>query len=159
MNKNLIIGLLAAVILVLLGILAFTNRSAAPITGEPVATSTGNPTSVPVYAEKPNLVRVQNVANGSRIASPVTVKGEARGYWFFEASFPVEIRDENGRVLGGGIAEAQEEWMTENYVPFTAVVSFNPGTATKGYIALIKDNPSGLPENDDELLVPVSFGP
>lgn len=91
------------------------------------------------------------------IASPVTVSGKARGYWFFEASFPIEIIDGNGTVLGIGIAQAQDEWMTEGYVPFSTAITFTePGTDT-GFIIFKKDNPSGLPEHDATVAVPIIF--
>lgn len=94
------------------------------------------------------------------ISSPVTLMGQARGYWFFEASFPVSIVDWDGRIIGEGVATADGEWMTEDFVPFTATVDFtlNPTTPYKrGSIILRKDNPSGLPEYDDALEIPITF--
>ncbi|HBB27246.1 TPA: hypothetical protein DCZ36_01965, partial [Candidatus Gracilibacteria bacterium] len=92
--------------------------------------------------------------------SPLTIRGEARGYWFFEASFPVVLTDKKGRVLTGTIATAQSEWMTEEFVPFEAVLNFEGSQLPegKGILVLKRDNPSGLPENDDALKVPVSIG-
>jgi spore germination protein GerM len=52
-----------------------------------------------------------------------------------------------------------EEWMTEEYVPFEATLSFNPPQTETGTLILSKDNPSGLPEHDDELRIPVRFAP
>jgi len=106
---------------------------------------------------KSNLIAVEGISGGQKISSPVVIRGSAWGYWFFEASFPVEVQDESGNVLGGSIATAEGEWMTEEFVPFTAKVEFSPGEATKGYLVLIKGNPSGLPENEDELRIPVTF--
>ncbi len=100
---------------------------------------------------------VENLQAGQKISSPVTVTGQARGNWYFEASFPVKVLDNDDAVIGGGIATAQGEWMTTDYVPFSATVEFNPGTSTQGVVVLQKDNPSGLPENDDELAIPVTF--
>jgi hypothetical protein len=122
------------------------------------------PAEQPPVAETPTpseeeMVRVEAPMPGDLIASPVVVRGEARGNWYFEASFPVRVFDALGRELGVGVAQAQGEWMTEEFVPFEVIVSFtNPETPT-GYILLIKDNPSGLPEFDDQVLVPVKFRP
>ena len=50
--------------------------------------------------------------------------------------------------------------MTEEFVPFEAVLEFDDSQIpeNKGVLVLKKDNPSGLPENDDALKVPVSVG-
>lgn len=46
--------------------------------------------------------------------------------------------------------------MTEEFVPFTATLRFtSPGG--HGTLILRKDNPSGLPEHDDALVIPVRF--
>lgn len=110
--------------------------------------------------EKSNLIRLSSPQPGEVITSPLTIRGEARGYWFFEASFPVVLTDEKGRVLTGTIATAQNEWMTEEFVPFEAVLRFEGSQLPegKGILVLKRDNPSGLPENDDALKVPVLIG-
>lgn len=96
------------------------------------------------------------------ISSPLTVTGKARGFWFFEASFPVYLTDWDGRIIATGIATAQKDWMTEDFVPFIAVLEFDvppgPGQArNRGTLILQKDNPSGLPENDDAREITVYF--
>lgn len=47
--------------------------------------------------------------------------------------------------------------MTEEFVPFEAKIEFEILATSKGVLILEKDNPSGLPENDDQLRVPVRF--
>lgn len=91
--------------------------------------------------------------------SPLVVTGEARGTWFFEGSFPVALLDAHGNTLLQTYAQAQGEWMTEDFVPFRSELTFAaPPTAT-GTLLLEKDNPSGLPEHDDEFRIPVRFSP
>lgn len=90
------------------------------------------------------------------ISSPLIIEGEARGTWFFEASFPVKLTDQDGMIITSGIAQAQSDWMTENFVPFKAELNFN-STSTGGILILEKDNPSGLPENDKSIEIPVIF--
>ncbi|MEK7493945.1 MAG: Gmad2 immunoglobulin-like domain-containing protein, partial [Patescibacteria group bacterium] len=106
---------------------------------------------------KANLIRVATPGPMEKIASPLTVKGEARGYWFFEASFPVRLRDGNGKEIAVGIAQAEKEWMTEEFVPFSATLTFTKPSTEKGTLVFQKDNPSGLPEHDDELRIPIIF--
>lgn len=106
--------------------------------------------------EKTDLIRVSSPRPNQSITSPLTITGEARGNWYFEASFPVTLEDLNGRTIAQGIATAQSEWMTPEFVPFEATLTFAvPGKA--GTLVLHKDNPSGLPEHDDMLRVPVVF--
>ncbi|MCJ7786739.1 GerMN domain-containing protein, partial [Patescibacteria group bacterium] len=78
-------------------------------------------------------------------------------YWFFEASFPIKLVDEKGNELGIAIAQAQSDWMTEDFVPFEAELHFELPVTEKGTLILEKDNPSGLLENADELRIPVKF--
>jgi Immunoglobulin-like domain of bacterial spore germination len=109
---------------------------------------------------KKDLIVLSSPIPLSQISSPVTLTGKARGYWFFEGSFPVTVVNWDGLIIGEGIATADGEWMTENFVPFTATVNFtfDPETPYKrGSLILQKDNPSGLPENDDALEIPITF--
>ena len=107
-----------------------------------------------VTVPKPNTV----------VTSPLVIRGEARGNWYFEASFPIELVDGNGVELARGIAQAQGDpatgevnWMTTEFVPFQATLNFTNPQTTTGIIILKKDNPSGLPEHDAEIRVPVHF--
>lgn len=100
-----------------------------------------------VDAPRPN----QKFASGS------SVKGKARGIWFFEGSFSGELFDAKRNSLGTVILQAKGDWMTSDFVPFAGNLTFStPGTAT-GTLVLKKDNPSGLPENDKKLSIPVTF--
>jgi len=104
-----------------------------------------------------DLVKITKPVPNELIFSPLTIEGEARGFWYFEASFPVLLLDANGKEISRTTARAQGEWMTENYVPFKAMLEFTkPATAT-GTLVLEKDNPSDLPENADGLKIPVRF--
>lgn len=102
-------------------------------------------------SSKTNLVKVTSPKQSALITNPVTITGEARGTWFFEASFPVKIFDENEVVIGQGIAQADGDWMTEEFVPFNTKISFTSPTTNCGIIVLEKDNPSGLAANDDSV--------
>lgn len=107
-----------------------------------------------------DMIKISAPKVGEEVASPIEIRGEARGTWFFEASFPVYVVDWDGKIIGQGIATAQGEWMTENYVPFTASIDFKVSEisgnySNRGAIIFKKDNPSGLPEFDDAYEMPV----
>ncbi len=106
---------------------------------------------------KSDLIVVNSPKPLDLVSSPLSISGEARGYWYFEASFTVRMVDSNGNVLGEHYATAQEEWMTEDFVSFEAELAFdNPQTET-GILILEKANASGLEEHADELRIPVRF--
>lgn len=100
-------------------------------------------------------IRNLSVKSGQEITSPLVVEGEARGTWFFEASFPIKITDEQGNALGISYAQAQSEWMTEDFVPFKGEITYVSKIDGNGFLVLEKDNPSGLPENADAIKIPV----
>jgi hypothetical protein len=108
--------------------------------------------------ELPDNLRNLNVEAGDRISSPVTLTGEAR-LWYFEASFPISIVDRDGNVLDQAPAQAQGEWMTEEFVPFEATLEFDVEEETRGFIVYEKDNPSGLPEQAESFRLPVVLMP
>lgn len=100
---------------------------------------------------------IQLVPTGDTVTSPLIVTGEAR-LWYFEGSFPVRLVNQQGQTLVDSYASADGEWMTEDWVPFTAELVFSPPlSGTTGKLILMKDNPSGLPENDDQVEIPVKF--
>jgi len=92
------------------------------------------------------------------IQSPLVVEGKARGTWFFEADFPVILVDWDGLIIAEGIARTEENWMTEDFISFEAKIEFEkPTLKNNGTLILRKDNPSGLPEYDDALEIPIIF--
>ena len=94
---------------------------------------------------KMDLIRLDSPRPNAEVVSPLKIIGQARGSWFFEASFPVVLEDQNGLAVARGYATATSDWMTENFVGFTAELTFSGQTGAKGRLILKKDNPSGLP--------------
>ncbi len=80
--------------------------------------------------------------------------GEAPGNWFFEASFPIQVRDKGNNKVGQTTGQAQSDWMTTELVPFTAEITVT-GYSGPATLVLLKDNPSGLPENEDSVSIPI----
>lgn len=107
--------------------------------------------------EKIDLIKIDSPRPNTLVTSPLEVTGQARGTWYFEANFPVKLLDADGNVLAQIPAQAQADWMTEEFVPFKATLEFEMPTTATGTLILEKDNPSGLPEYNDSLIVPVKF--
>src|SRR3989344_5285665 len=95
-----------------------------------------------------DMIRVTSPFPNATISSPFVVRGEARGNWYFEASFPIRLYDANGTELIALPVQAKGDWMTTEFVPFEASVSFGTPTTETGTLVLQKDNPSGLPQNE-----------
>lgn len=111
-------------------------------------------------------IQVAAPAPGTVVTSPLQLSGEAKGSWYFEASAPVEIRDWQGNMIAQSFVTAQGDWMTVNFVPFTGTITFtspytpgDPVTWKQGTLVFKKDNPSGLPQNDDQISIPIQFAP
>lgn len=118
--------------------------------------------ATPQKASLKDLIVLDSPLPGAVISSPLTLTGKARESWYFEASFPVEITDWDGRIIAQGHAEAQGDWMTTEYVPFTAVLAFTvPASSASvshtGSLILHNDNPSGDPARERALTVPIVF--
>ncbi len=107
--------------------------------------------------EKLDLIQASTPRPGDEITSPLVIEGEARGFWFFEASFPARLLDGNGKEISVAVMQAQDEWMTENFVPFRGTLTFPTPSTEKGILVLEKENPSGLPEHADDLRIPIRF--
>ncbi len=127
--------------------------------GKSFVEDVGGSTSSPQDNElaKADVIRIISPRPNDTVTSPLTITGEARGTWFFEASFPVRLEDENGVQLGIVPATAKGEWMTTEFVPFSATLTFSKPATENGRLILEKDNPSGLPEHADALIFPVHF--
>lgn len=147
MAKNLAL-LVLSVGLILSGALLYREKNKEIKT--PIVNVVENP--------KSDIIKVTSPTPNQKISSPLTLTGEARGLWYFEASFPAELLDKKGNVLWQGPIQAASDWMTENFVPFEAKMDFKvPAGETNGKLILHKDNPSGLPEKDDSIEIPISF--
>ena len=116
-------------------------------------------TTVPQSGEEVSLAPFEelSVQSGSLIAHPLVVTGKVPGPWFFEASFPVSLLDANGEQLARVPAQAEGEWMTEGLVPFSVTIAYTEPATETGTLILEKDNPSGLPENAQEVRIPLRF--
>ena len=95
---------------------------------------------------------------GEKIDSPLVIQGRARGSWFFEGDFPVLLTNWDGLIIAHGIASAQGEWMTEDFVSFTCRLTFDPPSyGQRGTLILRKDNPSDNPALNEALEIPIRF--
>src|ERR1035437_8055733 len=109
-------------------------------------------TTIPNESIKTDIIRLNTPLPNQIISSPLVIKGQARGSWFFEASFPVFLTNWDGLIIAQGVAQAKSDWTTTDFVPFEAILTFTvdkKSYSNKGTLILKRDNPSGLSKNDN----------
>lgn len=104
-----------------------------------------------------DMIRVTTPPPGAVVGKEFKIMGEARGNWYFEASFPIDILDRNGNKLATVVAQAKGEWMTTSFVPFEAQVKVPETYIGPAMVVLRKENASGLPENDASAWYPITI--
>jgi hypothetical protein len=115
------------------------------------------PTTNTHVSQKGVKVVVYTPTSNNQLTSPVVVMGEAPGNWSFEASFPVKLLDSKGNQIAQAPAHLLGDWMTDKLVPFSVTLTFVTTTKGDGTLLLQKDNPSGLPTNDDTVSIPIKL--
>ncbi|HPP43917.1 MAG TPA: Gmad2 immunoglobulin-like domain-containing protein [Caldisericia bacterium] len=104
-----------------------------------------------------DLIVIESPEPYEKVQNPIHIKGKARGNFFFEATFPIRIEDENGNILTTGYVETKEDWMTDNFVSFETYLNFSKNDVKNGFIVFEKANPSDLEENRFEVKIPIYF--
>lgn len=128
---------------------------------QPATSSDQRPVSfTPESAQ--DLIRVEQPVREARVTSPLKITGQARGQWFFEADAPVMLTDWDGRIIAEGYIQAEGDWMTEEFVPFSGTLEFSPPADTgpqsvRGSLIIRRANPSGQTDNDMAVEIPVRF--
>jgi hypothetical protein len=108
-------------------------------------------------SDKQEDIIINSPQTGEIIKSPIKIEGKAKGFWFFEAVFPVKLIDSNNKEISSGQARAQGDWMTSDFVPFIAELDFKKAESNEGFLIFQNDNPSRLLENSKEFRLPVRF--
>lgn len=107
-------------------------------------------------AAAPEGVRLETPAPQEAVTSPLVVRGAARGSWSFEGAFTARLLGPTGAELAVAPAELLGPWTTEDFVPFEAELAFEAPAGAALTLVLERANPSGLPENAEELRVPLT---
>lgn len=131
---------------------------------QPTPTPSLNPSSSPITeinqeitTQKGNKIIITVPKANSIISNPLEIKGQIPGNWTFEGVFPVSLVDDKNNVITKTSVQVQGEWMTDQLVPFSALIEYNNASTTRGKIIFEKDNPSGEEKNNDQASLPVIF--
>ena len=146
-----------------LGIVWFGFLKDEKVTITPTPLPTETEEKITYIKASTDLIVVDLPYPGAVTGKEFSVIGRARGYWFFEASFPLQLLCADGKVLANGYAEAQPDpvtgevnWMTENFVPFKGEIKAPESYIGPATLILRKDNASGLPEHDASISFPIT---
>lgn len=96
---------------------------------------------------------------GQHSKTPLTVTGIAPNDWFFEASFPATLVDENNETLAQAPAQAQTDWTVKGPVPFKAELNFLVLQETRATLVLQEDMPGENNSTPREVRIPVVLEP
>lgn len=154
--KGTLIGTVVILIILVVGAAWFISERT------PQPTTTG--TQQGIAPGEPNgqetvSITIKKPVAGSTVGKTIEISGKAPGTWFFEASFPIKLVAEDGRIIGTSTAQAQGDWMTTELVPFTATMHVREAAGTNATLVFMKDNPSGLPENAGSATIPLEYKP
>lgn len=157
-KKSLILGIFLILVIAVTSILAWRSTyEVVPNNNQATTTDTAQATSTSTTTAQTAAVLLDAGQDLNAVASPLYIQGRAKGTWYFEANLPIKLVDANGAVLAQAGAHAEGNWMTADYVPFTATLTFSKPTTATGTLIVSKDNPSGLPQNDASISFPVIF--
>ncbi len=149
----LVVVLLVIIIGLLVVLVVVPGPHAASVPPAQSATST-----TPIETTPPPLSKNVSIfapASGASVEQTFDVAGIAPNAWYFEAVFPIQVRDPEDNVIARGQGQAQSDWTTPGPVPFKATITLNAPYHGSATLILMKDNPSGLPENDDSVTLPI----
>lgn len=91
------------------------------------------------------------------IQSPLTITGKVPSGYAFENSFPVEITNNEHKIITTSPAHGTRgDWTSGQPLEFAVTLKFETN-AKEGYLVFKNDNPSGLPENEKKISIPVKF--
>ncbi|MDQ3075805.1 MAG: Gmad2 immunoglobulin-like domain-containing protein [bacterium] len=159
------------IVLVIVGVIIFFLQRKAPVVVAPEETPV---VEVPIVEEpskeEPIVTTIPNRPMSGNVADLVSFsikpntkvpkgilsyRGSIKGAYFFEANILINILDANKKLLKASNAMATTEWMTVEPVEFEGNISFAGLPSGPAYFEIHNDNPSGLPENDKSVLIPI----
>jgi len=107
-----------------------------------------------ILGNKDDLVSF-SVVSGSTISGKMAVSGIVKNAYFFEGNILLNVLDQNKNVLKTGHGSAITDWMTSGPVSFQGIIDTLGLPTGAAYIEIRNDNPSGMPENNKSILIPV----
>lgn len=107
---------------------------------------------VAATSDMSNLIHVTTVSSSQEVVTPLTIEGDAVANWYDDEKFPVQIINEQGKILGSSVAQAKEQDTPGEFIPFIVTVDFDAGFYSTGYVVL-----QNASDKSVSLKMPVQF--
>ncbi len=111
-------------------------------------------TNTEILGNKDDLISF-SILPGATVSGATSYNGVIKGAYFFEANIVINILDANKNILKKSNTMATTDWMTVGPVSFAGSIDFTDLPKGSAYFEIHNDNPSGLPQNDKSILVPI----
>lgn len=96
----------------------------------------------PAAVITPSAITFENLNENDRVKPKQIITGEVPGYWFFEGSFPVQLRKASDETFATVIATTNQDWMVTTNVKFEIILPDNFTYTGVGSMLFKKDDPS-----------------
>jgi hypothetical protein len=149
MKNQLVVALLLVVFLVVGIILG-------RVLGKPITGGVKTPSVTPAPSNWASEVKLVSPTSNQAVESPLRVTGSIKRNWTFEAVMTIWVLDSKKAVIGGGPVYTTLTNESDEWVSFDTSLIFTP-EGSDGFLQIKNDNPSGLPENEKVLEVPLKF--
>ena len=95
---------------------------------------------------------LETPSDTNNVICPINIKG-----WFFEATFPIQLIDENNEIVENTQATADGEWTADGFVEFSAKVYCQVSDLSGYKLKFMADNAAGVLELDDSIIIELYF--
>ena len=150
-SNKIFIGIIIVLFLIICAMTAYLvftpGRQQIPVT-PPVSTTTPSTTTTPVASSTEPLSTSVYIAvplSGATVGKTFAVSGTAPSGWYFEAVFPIQVRDPNDNLIGSGQGQAQSDWTVAGPVAFTASITLDTNYSGPADLILFARQPVGTP--------------
>jgi hypothetical protein len=108
----------------------------------------------------PSVV-IETIQPNGRVSPKQIITGTVPGYYFFEGSFPVTLRDINDKAFATVVATTNEDWMVTKKIHFSITLPETFTYTGVGSMLFKKDDPSDgeapFDPEKDQYVLPVIF--
>lgn len=111
-------------------------------------------------SETAGVISFDALKDNDHVQPKQIITGKVPGYWFFEGSFPVELKNASGQTFATVIAKTNQDWMVTTNIAFSITLPDEFTYHGVGSILFKRDDPSDgeAPKKpQDEKSIPVIF--
>jgi hypothetical protein len=161
MKNSKIIIILLVVIIIMLGYMTFARKPQTEIVQVQDQTHIQPQTNPNPHWDNPTITGDStslvsfSLTPGQEVSGKVTLTGSLKGY-FNEGSTPLWITDESKtKVYLQTPLSSTGDWMVNTPIAFSKTVDFSSMPKGKAYLEIKADNPSGLPQYESSIWIPI----